>query len=214
MKAILLSALIAFITASATAQGTVTFANASTTGGLPAGNRNVRWSSVASFINPLLTAGGNVSSNYAGVNLSSLRAQLFFGTGSDLNTFTPVDFDHNGISTFKQSTSATAGSWFNKSVTLNGVLPGQTRDFIVVVWDSSLSPDPRSLEAKTGLWGSSNPFSYTVPAGGTPAPSEFLMLNFTGMTVGLFFFPEPSTAAILGLGGMLVLLRRGRMIRR
>jgi len=188
------------------AQGTVTFANASTTGGLPAGNRNIVWAPGMQFYHPSIVPGANVSSNYAGLNLSGLRVQLFFGTGSDIFTFTPVAVAQNGVSTLKQSTSTTAGSWFSKTATLNGVTAGQTRDLIVVLWDVYLSADPLSLAARNSiLWTQSTPFQYTMTSSGTPAPSEFLMLNFPGMVVGI---PEPTSAVLLGMGFAVLMFRR------
>ncbi len=140
MKKLILTVALAAVSASAFAQGSVSFANASTTTGLPAGDRNVKWDATASQFNPLLTAGGLVSSNFAGVDLSFLRAELFFTTTSstDINTFTPVALAQNGITTFKQSTSTTAGSWLPKTATLLGTTAppsGQVLNMAVVVWD-------------------------------------------------------------------------------
>jgi len=187
------------------AQGTVTFGNASTTANLPPGDRNVVFGSYTTNTFPSIPPGANVTSNYAGLNLSSLRVQLYTGTASDIFTWTAVA---GTLSTFKQSTSGTPGSWFGKTGTIIPGAPGATVSLAVVVWDTNLHPtDPFSPTARTGWWGRSPIFQYTIPSSGTPSPSEFLMLNFHGMVVD-YGIPEPSGLALAGLGMTALVIRR------
>ena len=200
MKKLLLTAAGTLLTVAAFAQGTVTWQNASTISGWnPVADRNVKFGASASIFNPLLVAGANVASNYAGVNLTSLRAVLYYapGTTTDLGLFSQAA---GGSASFKASTSATAGSWFGGTRTLTTGVPAQggVSSLFVVVWDSSLSTDPLSDASKLGLWGSSAIFAYTTPTSPTPAPVDFLPNNLSSFTIGMV--PEPSTFALAGLG--------------
>jgi hypothetical protein len=210
MKKLLLTSLASLLTVAAFAQGTVTFQNATSQPFPTAADRNVKFGETASLFNPLLVAGANVSSNYAGVNLSSLRAALYYAPGTVLDaSWEQVNLAAvGGAATFKQSTSTTAGSWFGGTRTLDSIATsGGVASLMVVVWDSSLSNDPLSAAARGGLWGRSAVFSYTTPTGGTPAPSEYLPNNLQSFTIGVV--PEPSSMAIAGLGAAaLVFFRR------
>jgi len=202
MKKILLTAAATLLTVAAFAQGTVNFANASTTASLT-GDHSVRFGNVSA---PLVS-GALVSSNYAGVDLSGLRATLYYGVGiSDLAAMAQAS--GTAGASFKPSTSTTAGSWFSRTATLDTVPLGTAANLIVVVWDSKLSADPRSGAAMAGLWGASAPFSYTPPAGSTPAPAEFLMTGLQPFTIGIV--PEPTSFALAGLGAAAMLIFRRR----
>jgi hypothetical protein len=211
MKKLLLTSVASLLAVAAFAQGTVTFQNASTVAGwATVVNRNVTWGESAANFNPLLVAGGNVASNYAGLNLSSLRAALYYAPGTIADgDWALVNLAAQGTAaTFKQSTSATAGSWFGGTRTLTTIASqGGVASLMVIVWDSALSNDPLSEAARGGLWGRSAVFSYTTPASSTPAPADFLPNNLQGFTVGVI--PEPSSMAIAGLGAAaLVFFRR------
>jgi hypothetical protein len=112
MKKLLLTTAATLLTVAAFGQGSVTFQNASSISGWnPVADRNVKFGVTAAAYNPALTAGANVSSNFAGVDLTFLRTALYYaapGT-TDLAQFLPAT---GGSTTFKTSTSTTAGSWF------------------------------------------------------------------------------------------------------
>lgn len=212
MKKLILTSLATILAVAAFGQGAVTFQNASSVAGWnPVADRNVKWAPTASVFSPLLVAGQNVASNYAGLNLSSLRAALYYapGTVADENWAQVNLAAVGGSATFKQSTSATAGSWFGGTRTLNTIASqGGSASLMVIVWNSALSSDPFSEAARAGLWGRSAVFAYTTPSGGTPAPAEYLMNNLTSFTVGIV--PEPSSMALAGLGAASLLIFRRR----
>jgi hypothetical protein len=205
MKRFLLLILLASLSGSATAQGTVNFANASSTPGWPSpiADRHVKFNS---WWYPVPVTGLNVSSNAFGVDLSGLRATLFYGVGTSY-LLEMTEATMSARPTFKSSTSTTAGSWFSKTATLDLVPPGVTANLIVVVWDIRLSLDPRSAAAMSGVWGMSSPFQYTPPSSLTPAPSEFLMTGLQSFSIP--WIPEPSGFALFAVGlGTLLMTRR------
>lgn len=209
MKKLLVTTAATLLTVAAFAQGTVNFANASTTTGLNPGTRDVIFGATAKNFNAALAQGALVSSNYAGVNLNTLRAGLLYAptTVTDLTAFSLATFA-GGYPTFKGSTSSTAGSWFSKVATLNGIAAGTTVNLVAVVWDTAKATDPNVAAAKTGLYGTSSIFTYTVPGGSTPAPAEFLPQGLTSFSIGVV--PEPTSFALLGLGAAAMLIFRRR----
>jgi hypothetical protein len=211
MKKLLLTTAAVLLTVGVYAQGTVNFANASTTPGLNAGNRQVTFGPTASQFNAALAAGANVSSNYAGVNLAGLRAALLYAptTVSDLAQFSLASFT-GGYPTLRTSASAVAGSWFAKTATLETIGAGVTANLVAVVWDTAFAASPLDAAAKNGLYGTSAIFQYTVPAGSTPAPAEFLMQNLSTFSIGATVIPEPTSFALLGLGAAAMLILRRR----
>lgn len=211
MKKLLLTTAAVLLTVGVYAQGTVNFANASTTPGLNPANRQVTFGPTAANFNAALAAGGMVSSNYAGVNLAGLRAALLYAptTVSDLAQFSLASFT-GGYPTLRTSASAVAGSWFAKTATLETIGPGVTANLVAVVWDTAFANSPLDPAAKNGLYGTSPIFQYTPPAGSTPAPAEFLMQNLGSFSIGATVIPEPTSFALLGLGAAAMLILRRR----
>jgi hypothetical protein len=89
MKKIILSVFISLLTIAAFSQGSVTFQNASTVAGWnPVMDRNVKvnlnyyyYTNIGGFYSNY-TVSGNLSSNYAGLNLTGLRAALYYAPGT------------------------------------------------------------------------------------------------------------------------------------
>ncbi len=207
MKKILLITGAMLLTGAAFAQGTVTFANATTTAGLEPANRQVVFSATAAAYNPLLVAGANVSSNYAGVNLSGLRVALLYAptTVTDLTKFSLATMAK--YPTFKGSTSTTAGSWFSETATLNGFVYKDVVNLAAVVWDTKFAASPLDAAAVQGLYGTSSIFTYSV-AGGLDDVFKYLPQNLRSFSVGMV--PEPTSFALLGLGAAAMLIFRRR----
>jgi len=207
MKKLIVTTAAMLMTVGAFAQGTVYFANAATTQGLTTADRQVTFSTSAALFNPLLVAGANVSSNYAGVNLSGLRAGLLYAPTSvtDLTAYSLATFA-SGYPTFKSSTSAVAGSWFSKDAGVN-LTSRQSVNMVAVVWDSSLAANPLDKAALSGLWGASAPFLFTMPDAGAPA-QDFMLHNLRAFSIGIV--PEPTSFALLGLGAAAMLIFRRR----
>jgi len=212
MRKILVTTSVVFLAFCSFSQGTVTFANASTTAGLIPADRTVSfwaWYDNGIYLEPRTL--GNVSSNFAGVDMSGLRVAVLYAptTVTDLASFSLGRFS-GGYPTFKASTSGTTGSWFGKTATLDGVTAGQTVNMAAVVWDIREAASPFDRAAQYGPWGSSAIFQYTVPGGSTPAPQEFLPQNLRAFSVGPFpyWVPEPTGSALLSVGAAMMLIFR------
>jgi len=190
MKQLPLILTLCSVITSASAQGFVSFANASTTSGLSPADRAVRWADSATNYSPLLQPGGLVSSNYSGLDLSFLRAAFCYALPGTTNL---ADFVYalDTVTPFKQSTSTTAGSWFTKSTTI----PISTDVLaFAVVWDNRLSADPLSPAAQAGLWGRSEVFlQFTDPR---LPPTSLITQDLRAFNIGI---PEPAAPALFGL---------------
>ena len=206
MKTLLLVCALFSATVRPLAQGTVNFSNATSAYGTNTPDHLVRFSPTAAQINPALP-GLLVSSNAANVDLSGLRAQLFYGA-STINareSLTPVT---DAPATFRASTSANAGSWLGGFRTLFGFNPGDTVHLNIFVWDIRYVTDPLQAlinQGGGGLCGMSGIFNYTIPAAGSP-PTAFLpsgQLPFVLLCV-----PEPGSVGLLGFGALALLAWR------
>jgi hypothetical protein len=208
MKKIIASGLLSLaVVISTHAQGTVTFANDSTSLSSPP-DRLVRFNSTASTVNPLYVAGAPVFSNAN----TGLRAILYYGSSTAAEgSLVAVT---TAPSTFKNSASPNVGTWFTLvGVPLTGFNPGDTVNLQVRVWDISLASSYEAAVASgLGLQGKSTTFLYTIPSGAT-TPAQFIMGSgnpgvFSSFTIGVV--PEPSTIALAGLGAAALLIFRRR----
>ena len=180
--AVLLAVTVA--TASAFAQGTVTFAN------------NSAYATVADRL--VKDVGG------ASLTGTTFFAQLFFGAqGTAEGSLTAV----TPTAAFRASTTASPGTLVGGSRTLTGITSGQTATLQVRVWDSAAFASYDAAVAGGGKIGSSALFDYTVPAAGSP-PAAFFMEGLRTFT--LTQVPEPTTLALgaMGLAGLLAIRRR------
>lgn len=208
MKKLLTTTAAALLTVAAFGQGVVNFSNASSTPGWanPTLDRYAHWSPTVAAP---LTPGGVVASNSGGLNLTSLRAALYYAASTDFDpNFVGYVQAAGGLATFKNSTSATAGSWFGGNRTLDTIGLGTTANLVVLVWDTSLTTDPLSAVARNGMFGASAIFQYTPPTNPQAQPSDFLMASLTGFSVGAV--PEPTTLALAGLGAAALIIARRR----
>jgi hypothetical protein len=203
MKSLLLLCALLSAGARLFAQGDVNFSNATSAYGVAVPDHLVRWDNTAQLYNPVLTPGGLVSSNFGGANLSTLRAQLFYGasTASTSDSLTPVAY---APATFRASTSSNAGAWIGGYRTLLGFNLFETVHLNVIVWDTSIVADPAQALATSGgggLFGMSGIFNYTIPNFGPEF--HWLPANQPAFLVGLPV-PEPSGIALLVLGATLL----------
>jgi len=214
MKKILLTTALGLIAAvSSYGQGAITFANATSSYGTATPDHLVRWGGTAAGWNSALTAGGLVSSNYAGANISGLRAQLYYGA-STVNSLAGMVAVTDAPASWRASTSANAGSWLGGGRTLVGFNGGETVNLMIVVWDINQAADGRIAAGGVGttyngLYGSSGVFSYTVPTG-NPAPSAFLPANQPAFSLNYTPVPEPTTMVLAGLGAAALMIFRRR----
>ena len=207
MKALLLAITLIAVVSSAFAQGIVTFANATSSYGSAVQDHLIRWAPWVQNLDPALTPGGLVSSNSGGVNMTGLRAQLFYGA-STINSPMSLSAVTNAPATFRSSTSANAGSWIGGTRTLWGFNPGDTVHLNIMVWNLDYGIDP--WHQAFGLDAAmSGIFSYTIPVSGSP-PTAYL----PAAQVPFFYpgVPEPGSLTLIAFGGMAWWLWRLRKI--
>jgi len=190
MKKLLIVGLLVIASASAFAQGTVSFNNNGLATPLP--------DNLAVFFGD--TATGHRLTLGDGVYV----AQLYFGAaGSPESALTAVSAP---AANFRVATTANPGTWSGGTRTLTGFDVGATVALQVRVWNTTDGSDYATAFAKNnGLFtGKSSIFSYTVPAAGSP-PAAYAMGNFAGFSVVV---PEPSVIVLGILGAGVLLLRR------
>jgi hypothetical protein len=122
-------------------------------------------------------------------------AQLLYETTTD--SFTP----HPDIATFGIETTPLPGTWAGGSRTLTGAggpyIPLRMQ---VRVWDRGFGAVPLSFDEAISdgrQWGSSEIFTYIEMLSDPPSPRDRYMWEFRGFQL----IPEPSTWALLVLGG-------------
>ena len=192
------------ISASASADSSVNFANGSSVGV------------------PLVLGADGV-----GIHSANYVAQLFESTdgGASFSAVGTTSAFFNVA-----TTSFRAGVWKSQSITLAGVNPGSIVSFKVAVWDSSIF----STYADASEWVASSfpiipgkivpgdvvqmgvtpAFSYNAPPAGDLNPADFNLVNFHGLTLTRYpdfsGVPEPTTTAmtIVGVVGFLFFYRR------
>ena len=175
------------VAASALAQGTVSF------------NNNSAFATVANrLVNNTLISGG------APLVGTDFVAQLYFGSaGTAAGSLTAVT---TAPARFRVATTSSPGTWSGGTRTLDGIASGVTATLQVRVWNATAFPAGYDAAvAGGGVRGASDPFTYTVPAAGSP-PAAFFIENMRGFTL----VPEPSTIAlgVLGLAGLVFIRRR------
>jgi len=193
MKKLLLSALLVIATASAFAQGTVSFQNNQLLAGSgPGGNDPTKLIYFGSGSNPLTLGNGAYVAQLWYGGPGSTESSLTAGTGAPSN--------------FRVATTQTPGTWSGGTKTLAGFAEGASVLLQVRVWDTTRGADWAAAGGPNGalFTGKSSIFSYTVPTSGSP-PAAFLMTGFQGFTIAV---PEPSTILLGILGAGALLLRR------
>jgi len=121
----------------------------------------------------------------------------------------------------------------DSSVSVPGFAPSSTADFVVLGWDSNLGTDVNAVRA---FWGSNGQGGGTLPAGfsgsatwiglsavgndvlmgqlgGSPAPGSLFGTGpglIPGWTLNMYVVPEPASFALMGLGGAALLIFRRR----
>jgi hypothetical protein len=160
------------------------------------GQGQVVFSNITGVNAPVTIAG---SSPLAGPG-PGYSAQLFLqGANGSLTALTPA-------STFRPAGTGAAAIadryWVNQDVSVPGIAPGTSGNFVVRAWQTSAGSFDAAKTAGTGF-GESAPFAVTV-GGGTLPPANLSTLQAFTVTV----VPEPSVIALGVLGASALLLRR------
>lgn len=105
-------------------------------------------------------------------------------------------------------TTPAAGKFNGGSLTLAGVTPGASIDYVVVGWTGTAASFEAAYAAGTFVGVSDKFTSATGGTGDPPSPSIPLSTTFGGATLAPV--PEPSTFALAGLGAAALLIFRRR----
>jgi hypothetical protein len=195
MKKLLITSILSVTAAVAFGQGTVFFANDSATLSSPP-DRLLRFASTG------LPATG-----------TNIQVQLYYGAvGANSGSLTAVT---SAAARLRGSTTSIPGVWASPSGdrTLGSLPFGAAAVLQVRAWDIA---DGATYEAAvananhSGLIGVSTTFAYQIPATSGAPPDQFFMVNFTGFNIAPsgVIVPEPATLALVGVGAVLLALRR------
>jgi len=192
MKKLLVVGLLVIATASAFAQGQVSFNNNGLQTPLP--------DSLAVFFGDPAAGGHRLT-----LGDGAFVAQLWYGpAGSPESALTALT---DPATPFRVATTLSPGTWANGGTkTLPGIAEQATAVLQVRVWDTTKgSTYAAASAANNGQYvGKSVLFNYVAPPAGSPV-SAYNMANFTGFFVAV---PEPSVIALGILGAGVLLLRR------
>jgi len=197
MKRLMITAALAMSVAGAFAQGTITFNNGATT--------TIVWGPTPGQIPGGAVRGAAIEGSYG------IKVGLFYNTGG--TTFTLVSPTPYLGTTSSGATNAAFNGRFNAgTVTVQGLVAGQSGNFQVRAWQGSFASYD-AANAAGGYVGSSATFSN--PSGGAIDPGTGIpgaAASLSGFTSGfgvVSVIPEPSTLVLAGLGiGALALIRR------
>src|SRR5687768_13561318 len=121
-------------------------------------NNNRAWTTATNVSRLVTDVDGTtrlVGTNYA--------AQLYYGTDpQSLQAVTTAP------ARFRVPTTTQPGTWAGGNRTLTGFAAGMTATLQVGIWDSNAGATLDQARAAGGFWGLSQPFTYTVPAPGSP----------------------------------------------
>jgi hypothetical protein len=195
MKKLLITSILSVTAAVAFGQGTVFFANDSATLTSPP-DRLIRLASTG------LPATG-----------TNIQVQLYYGAvGAGSASLTAVT---SAPARLRGSTTSIPGVWASPSGdrTLGSLPFGAAAVLQVRAWDINFGATYEAAAANaqnTGLIGVSTTFAYQIPATPSNPVGDFFMVNFTGFNIAPagVIVPEPATFALVGVGAVLLALRR------
>jgi hypothetical protein len=130
-------------------------------------------------------------------------AQLYYGANAGSLTpvtSNPVRFRNIPV------TDPLAGTWVGATRTLTGFNAGDIVTLQVWAWDSTGG----ATFATSGIKGQSATFSYRIPAAGS-LPTDYYIEGFRGFLAPI---PEPTSIALLALGGGALWFARRRKVGR
>lgn len=130
---------------------------------------------------------------------TQFMAQLYYGaSASALNAVTTAPSRFRNL----PSTDPFAGTWSGGTRTLTGFAAGDVVTLQVRAWDGTGG----ATWDTAGVRGQSTTFTYRIPTGGNPPPTDFYIENLRTFSL----VPEPSVIGLglIGVGALFMLRRR------